>query len=96
MTRTKAKSMLGKMLADIQDKNEVLFFLGQVLTNAEINDVIDRVRIYQTLACTEIPQRECAKKLNVSISKVTRGAANLHNHKAKAYWQSKFEGHVAL
>ncbi len=90
MNRTKAKSMLGSMLCDIQDKNEILFFLEQVLTTAEIDDVLDRLRIYQALSCTETPQRECAKKLNVSISKITRGAANLHNAKAKAYWQSKF------
>jgi len=78
------------MLRNIQDPHEMNFFLEQILTPAEINDLLDRIRIYQNLACAETPQRECAKTLNVSLSKVTRGASNLRNPKAKSYWKSKF------
>ncbi len=90
MNRAKAKQLLAQMLCDINHLDEMRFFLEQILTPAEINDLLDRIRIYQQLACTEKPQRECAKSLNVSISKVTRGASNLRNPKAKGYWQSKF------
>jgi TrpR family trp operon transcriptional repressor len=90
MNKSKARQILIAMLCTIQDPNEMQFFLEQILTVGEVNDLLDRIRIYQNLACTETPQRECAKLLNVSISKVTRGASNLRNPKAKAYWKSKF------
>ncbi len=90
MNRSKAKKALVNILCEIQNPNEMQFFLDQVLTVAEINDLLDRIRIYQNLSCTEAPQRECAKDLNVSISKVTRGASNLRNPKTKDYWKSKF------
>jgi len=90
MTRNKAKQALISILCKIQNPDEMRFFLEQVLTAAEIDDLLDRVRIYQTLSCDETPQRECAKKLNVSLSKVTRGASNLRNLKMKDYWKSKF------
>jgi TrpR family trp operon transcriptional repressor len=78
------------MLCGIQDKNEMQFFLDQILTSAEINDLLDRLRIYEALTCTEASQRECAKTLNVSISKITRGASNLQAPKTKDYWKKKF------
>lgn len=90
MNRSKAKQTLVNMLCEIQNPSEMQFFLEQILTIGEINDLLDRVRIYQSLACTEAPQRECAKTLNVSISKVTRGASNLRNPRTKDYWKSKF------
>lgn len=90
MNRTKAKQALLDLLCEIQDRNEMRFFLDQILTVAEINDLLDRVRIYQALACTDDPQRECAKKLEVSISKVTRGASNLRDPRIKEYWKAKF------
>jgi len=90
MNRNMAKQALVNMLCNIENAQEMRYFLEQILTTAEINDLLDRIRIYQNLACTEMPQRECAKSLKVSISKVTRGAANLRNPKAKNYWKSKF------
>mgnify|MGYP000157881832 CR=1 FL=1 len=90
MNQSKAKQALVDILCNIQDPNEMRFFLEQILTVAEIDDLLDRIRIYQNLACTEASQRECAKSLNVSISKVTRGASNLRNTKAKDFWKSKF------
>ena len=91
MNKSKASHALIKMLCDIRDHNEMRFFLEQILTAGEINDLVDRMRIYQILSCTETPQRECAKSLNVSISKITRGSANLRKPKSKEYWQSKFD-----
>jgi TrpR family trp operon transcriptional repressor len=90
MNRSTAKHALLELLCSTDNLNDMQFLLEQILTSAEINDLLDRVRIYQNLTCTENPQRECAKLLNVSISKVTRGAANLRNPKAKKYWKSKF------
>jgi len=91
MNKTKASQALIKMLCDIENPNEMRFFLDQILTAGEINDLLDRIRIYHILSCTETPQRECAKSLNVSISKVTRGSANLRKPKSKEYWRSKFD-----
>jgi len=92
MNKSKASQTLLKMLCNIRDHDEMRFFLEQILTPGEINDLLDRIRIYQILSCTETPQRECAKSLNVSISKITRGSANLRKPKSKEYWQAKFEG----
>ena len=91
MNRSKAKQVLTDMLCHIETQNEMKFFLEQILTTAEINDLIERIRIYQKLICTEVPQRECAKSLNVSISKVTRGASNLRNPRVQDYWKFKFD-----
>jgi TrpR family trp operon transcriptional repressor len=90
MNRFKAKNALIEILCSINQPSEMDYFLKQILTHAEIDDLLDRIRIYQNLACTNTPQRECAKILNVSISKVTRGASNLRNGKSKNYWKSKF------
>jgi TrpR family transcriptional regulator, trp operon repressor len=90
VNKQKGKESLINLLCDINDKVEMQFFLNQILTKAEINDLIDRIRIYRALACMQLPQRECAKILNVSISKVTRGASNIHNHKHREYWRGKF------
>ena len=92
MNRSKAKLALIGMLCKIEDPREMQFFLEQILTSSEMSDLLDRIRIYQSLACTEISQRDCAKSLNVSISKVTRGSSNLKNPKSKDYWKSKFNG----
>lgn len=91
MNKSKANQALIKMLCNIRDPDEMRFFLEQILTAGEVNDLVDRMRIYHILSCTETPQRECAKSLNVSISKVTRGAANLRKPKSKEYWKSKFD-----
>ena len=91
VNKVKAKKALIDMLCDIKTQDEMLFIFEQVLTKAEIEDLVNRVRIYHKLACTEITQRECAKILDVSISKVTRGASNLQNPKIKKYWQNKFK-----
>ena len=90
MNKQKAKESLIDMLCTINNKSEMLFFLNQVLTKAEIGDLVDRIRIYEGLTREQLPQRECAKILNVSISKVTRGASNIRNHKHKEYWRQKF------
>lgn len=90
MNKSKASQTLINMLCNIQNNDEMRYLLEQILTTGEISDLLDRIRIYQMLACTDTPQRECAKSLNVSISKVTRGSANLRKPKSKEYWQSKF------
>lgn len=90
MNKSKASQTLINMLCNIQNHDEMRYLLEQILTTGEISDLLDRIRIYQMLACTDTPQRECAKSLNVSISKVTRGSTNLRKPKSKEYWQSKF------
>lgn len=91
MDKTLAHDQLIARLCDIQDKKEMSWLLQQLLTQAEIEDVIDRIRIYTTLANTKSSQRDISKKLQVSITKVTRGAANLHNSEVNAYFSKHFE-----
>ncbi len=53
---------------------ELKLWFEVVLTPAEQDDIADRVCIIEALLKQEIPQRDMAAKLNVSISKITRGS----------------------
>jgi TrpR family transcriptional regulator, trp operon repressor len=62
-------------LAD--DEKELQSILEDLLTPAEVKDLEERIAIVQHLLTGE-PQRAVAKKLKVSISKVSRGSLLLH------------------
>ena len=53
-------------------------FLRDLLTPSEYNEIITRWQIVKALN-KGLPQREIAKKLNVSIAKVSRGSRVLLN-----------------
>lgn len=82
--------LLINRLCKIDSPDEMRWLLGQLLTDAEIQDVVDRVRIYDALSNTEWTQREIAKRLGVSITKVTRGSSNIHSRKLRLYFQENF------
>lgn len=81
---------LAEHIASLSSAEEVLWLLDQLLTDGEIHDVRDRVRIYSLLASGAHSQREVAHLANVSISKVIRGASNAHSPKVRAYFRKHF------
>jgi TrpR family trp operon transcriptional repressor len=73
--------------AFLKIKNAALMdeFLRDILTPAEYNDIIARWQIVKKLA-NNMPQREIARQLKVSISKITRGSRELLN-KQGGFWK---------
>ena len=62
------------------DERELHDILGDLLTPAETKDLAERIEIIECLLMGDT-QREVAKKLRVSISKVSRGSLLLHTGK---------------
>lgn len=77
------------LLCSITDKEEMQWFLERLLTNAEVDDLTARLRIYAALATSKYTQREIAKMLGVSISKVTRGASNMNSEYTKDFFRKR-------
>jgi len=65
------------LLTDIHDSGVMLAFLKDILTPAELDDVVLRLQIIKMLRAGT-PQREIAKKLGISVAKVTRGSRALY------------------
>lgn len=53
---------------------ELKLWMEVMLTPAEQEDIADRIRILEGLLTEEVPQRDLSAKINVSISKITRGS----------------------
>ncbi|HVJ62258.1 MAG TPA: Trp family transcriptional regulator [Tahibacter sp.] len=81
---------LAEHIASLQSADEVIRLLDMLLTDSEIHDVRDRVRIYSLLASGTHSQRDVARLANVSISKVIRGASNTQSAKVRAYFRKHF------
>lgn len=60
-------------------------FLRDILTPVEYRDIITRWQIVKELS-NNLPQREIARKLKVSISKITRGSRELSD-KHGGFWK---------
>lgn len=67
---------LRKLFASVQSEHEADMLLKDLLTPQEIDSLAERWQIIQSLAQNKT-QREVAAKLQVSISKVTRGSRAL-------------------
>ena len=65
-----------QVLINIKDPKIMEFFLKDLLTPGEIEDISERLQIVRMLL-EGIPQRKIAKELKVSIAKVTRGSREL-------------------
>ena len=63
-------------IIDLKTKDQVLDFLGWILTPQEMEQLPTRLQIVKMLK-KGIPQREIAKRLGVGIATVTRGANEL-------------------
>ena len=67
---------LYELFASVKDEKEAELLLQDILTPQELDSVAERWQLVQALA-SGMPQREIAKKLNISISKITRGSRML-------------------
>lgn len=67
---------LMEVIISLKNKKLTLAFLKNILTPAELDEISIRLQIVKLLK-KGIPQREVAKKLNVSIGTVSRGAREL-------------------
>lgn len=72
MNKTHFNEVCGAFL-NLKTPREVKLFLEDILTPQEIKSVTERLQIFKLLA-KGVPQREICATLNVSISKVSRGA----------------------
>ena len=62
-------------------------FLVDILTREEYEDLTLRLQILKLLK-KGLPQRDIAKKLGVSIAKITRGSRLLQNKKSGSWWNA--------
>lgn len=64
---------LSAALASVKEQGSMLKFLGELHTPSELKDMALRWRLLKMLnqGC---PQREIAKKLGISLCKITRGS----------------------
>lgn len=69
-------SELSQALAKIQDSELIKSFLAGLLTPAERADIAARWALVKELE-KKVPQREIAKKLGLSLCKITRGSREL-------------------
>ena len=74
-----------------QDTKSLTALFDMFLTEEEKSDIALRCLLIQELLKQELPQREIAKKLNISIAKVTRGSNELKriNNKLLKFLQNK-------
>lgn len=80
MTSHHYKKELLKIFVDINDTKLMEEFLIDILTKSEWEDIILRWQIVKLLS-QKVPQRDIAKKLKVSIAKITRGSHELSNER---------------
>ncbi|MFH0770251.1 MAG: Trp family transcriptional regulator [Candidatus Peregrinibacteria bacterium] len=67
---------LHRLFASIKSEKEAELLLHDILTPQELASVAERWQLIQELA-KGTPQRTIAKKLKISISKITRGSRML-------------------
>lgn len=67
---------LADAIVSIRDRKTAKDFLKNLLTPGELDEISKRLQIVKLLK-KGIPQREIAKKLDVSIGTITRGSREL-------------------
>lgn len=72
-TNIKALDELSAALASVNERGAMLKFLGELHTPAELKDMALRWRLLKMLH-QGYPQREIARKLKISLCKITRGS----------------------
>lgn len=72
--------LLASLLKEADRANVLDRFLQDLLTEGEVEDFVLRWRIFEGLL-EEKPQRDIAKSLGISITKVSRGSAVLRDPK---------------
>ena len=69
-----------ELCANINDSSQKKEMLDLILTTEEKFSVSMRYQLVKELLLGDLSQRDIAKKLNVSISKITRGSNELKLH----------------
>ncbi len=69
-----------RVLAKITNPGQMLLFLKDLLTPAELEEIKRRLKIIRLLK-QGLPQRTVAKKLKIAIATITRGSLMLKNPK---------------
>jgi TrpR-related protein YerC/YecD len=69
----------------IQNEKEFYNFFNDICTPTEIREITERWNIVQLLATTEMSQLAISKKLNCSVTTVTRVARFLNDEKNGGY-----------
>jgi TrpR family transcriptional regulator, trp operon repressor len=64
---------LYRLFASIEDEEEAALLLQDILTPQELASIAERWQLVRALDAG-LPQRDIAKKLKISISKITRGS----------------------
>jgi len=70
-----------EVISKFKKPEEVQEFFGEIFTQSELNDVVQRWNILKRLSENE-SQRTISKALSVSLCKVTRGAKILKNEQS--------------
>ncbi len=80
-------------LTETLNITELDLWFDILLTPGEKDDIKNRLEILKSLLAEECPQRELAEKLNVSISKITRGSNALKrmSHAKKEWLKESLE-----
>lgn len=78
---------LAETILKQKDKSQVKALLKSLLTPAELEEIPKRLQIISMLD-RGVPQRQIAKKLNVSIGTISRGSRELQYGNAKKWWNS--------
>jgi TrpR family transcriptional regulator, trp operon repressor len=63
-----------------QDEKAAKKLLRDILTRGELKTILTRIQLIKLLKAG-VPQRDIAKRLGISIAKVTRGSRFLQKHK---------------
>ena len=66
-------SELAEILAEINNKNEIIKFFDEILTDREKKDILLRWELMKMLKEGH-PQRAIASELGISLCKITRGS----------------------
>ncbi|MGL4370026.1 MAG: Trp family transcriptional regulator [Spirochaetota bacterium] len=80
----KAYDEMIETLCEVNDAREMKQLLTELLTDAELQDLILRWTLLRQLA-EGVHQREIAKNLGISLCKITRGAKILKDEKSMLY-----------
>lgn len=76
MSKKRHHQHLFQLIASIKSEKEAQMLLTDLFTPQELEDLADRWQLIQLLA-SGMPQRDIARKMNISISKITRGSTAL-------------------
>jgi TrpR family transcriptional regulator, trp operon repressor len=80
MSKTQHQEGMGlfyQLLAEAEKKDEMKALFECFFTQEELQALSLRVHLVKALLAEELSQREISKRLNVSISKITRGSNQL-------------------